>query len=915
MAQATEVGRPIVGREAELGALHSFLESAGAPRALVLAGEPGIGKTTLWEAGVAAARDRGLRVLAARGSGAETRLSFAALIDLLDGVGADELAGLPPPQLHALEVALLRADATAGAPPEAHAISIGFLNAVRALAARGPLLVAIDDLQWVDAASGDVLAFAARRLEAEPVSFLVARRPGAAPGVEQALERTALERLEMRSLSLGATRRLLSDQLGLSLPRHLLRRVFDSTLGNPLFVLEIGRSLAVHGLPAMGEDVPLPDAVDDLLGTRVAEQPRPVRRVLLALALQADLRVQQLVEISDAAAVEKGVDAGVLLLEGDRARPSHPLLAAAVRRRARAPERRELHVQLAAVVADAELRALHLALAARLPDEELAATAAAAAAGASARGAARDAVVLADHALRLTPPESAQRSARLLALAGYLEVAGERRRVTDLLTPEVESLSTHDRVLAWLRLSEGGAISSVYDSEAYLELAWPETEGDPTLRAYVLAKRACQIAASVRRIRETEAWALEALAASGDDAVLQRLALHGLGWAQALRGRPIDDVCERFRAASDAAFHITDSPDPVAGLRLLWRGHVDAAREVLTQFMILADARGEEVSYALQRMQVCDLELRAGEWEAAARLLDEWESADRKLLISATYERSRGLLAAGRGFPEEAERWAASAIAGAEPGGYNWQLLEGWRARGIAALLAREPGVAAGSLGAVWAHMERECVDELGAFPVAPDLVEALAELGELDEARRVADRLRGLAQEQEHPWGLASARRCDALVALLADGHSEAAVGDLAGAAEAYGALGLRFDRARSLLALGRALRRVRKWGAARESLEAAATAFDELGSPGWADQARSELSRVGGRRPSTSDELTPSERRVAELAVDGLANKEIASTLFVSVRTVEEHLKKTYAKLGIRSRTQLARHLTNGD
>jgi DNA-binding CsgD family transcriptional regulator len=266
-----------------------------------------------------------------------------------------------------------------------------------------------------------------------------------------------------------------------------------------------------------------------------------------------------------------------------------------------------------------------------------------------------------------------------------------------------------------------------------------------------------------------------------------------------------------------------------------------------------------------------------------------------------------------REIPDEADRWAGSAIAGAEPGGYNWQLLEAWRARGIAALVAREPARAAGSLGAAWAHMEREGVDEPGAFPVAPDLVEALAELGELDEARRVTERLRELAQEQEHPWGLTSAKRCDALLRLVADGYDADATAALAEAADEYGALGLRFDRPRSLLALGRVLRRLRKWGAARGALEQAAVGFDELGSPGWAERARSELARVGGRRRGATDELTPAERRVAELAADGLANKEIASSLFVSVRTVEQHLKHVYAKLGVRSRAQLARRLSD--
>jgi DNA-binding CsgD family transcriptional regulator len=371
-------------------------------------------------------------------------------------------------------------------------------------------------------------------------------------------------------------------------------------------------------------------------------------------------------------------------------------------------------------------------------------------------------------------------------------------------------------------------------------------------------------------------------------------------------------VCARFRASSDTATHITDSPEPVVGLRLLWRGELAEARPILVSFKDLADARGEEVSYALQRMNLCDLEVRSGNWDAAERLLEEWQSADRQLLIQATYLRSRAHVAAGRGDAAEAGRLADSAFAGAEPGEYRWQMLEALRARGLAALAGADPGRAAESLRAVWAHMERNAVEDPGVFPVAPDLVEALVALRELDEARTVTARLGALSEEQAHPWGRASTKRCDGLVRLAAGGDAETAAAQLTDAAEAYAALGLRFDRARSLLALGRAQRRLRKWALARRSLELAVEAFEELGSNGWAEQAREEGARVGGRRPKTDTGLSDTERRVAELAADGLANKEIAQRLFVSVRTVEVHLKHAYAKLGIRSRTQLARRLS---
>ena len=485
--------------------------------------------------------------------------------------------------------------------------------------------------------------------------------------------------------------------------------------------------------------------------------------------------------------------------------------------------------------------------------------------------------------------------------------------MTDLLVPDVHALEPRDRVRAWLRLAEGGSITTMHDTDDYLDLALAGSEGDRPLRAYVLAKKSHGIAASVRGVRAAEDWALEALpSAAKVGPELERLALHGLAWARALRGQPIDDVCERFRAASDAAAHIADSPEPVAGLRLLWRGQIEEARAVLNRFLALADARGEEVSYALQRLNVCDLELRAGNWDAAARLLDEWKSADRQLLITATYERSLALLACGRGHSDEAERLATSAYSSAEPAGYGWQELESLRARGTAALLDGRPDRAARSLRAAWEHTEREGVDEPGAFPIAPELVEALVELGELDEARTVIARLRRLAEEQEHPWGLATTKRCDALVRLTAGGYDAQTEADLAAAADAYGSLGLRFERPRTLLSLGRAQRRLRKWGAARDSLDLAAAEFDALGSPGWAEQARTELARVGGRRPRDEGGLTPTERRVAELAADGLANKEIAHALHVTVRTVEVHLKNAYAKLRIRSRTQLARRLS---
>jgi DNA-binding CsgD family transcriptional regulator len=310
---------------------------------------------------------------------------------------------------------------------------------------------------------------------------------------------------------------------------------------------------------------------------------------------------------------------------------------------------------------------------------------------------------------------------------------------------------------------------------------------------------------------------------------------------------------------------------------------------------------------------VCELELRAGAWDAAARLLDEWaESSDRDLLFWPMYERCRALLASGRGLADEAERWATEAIARAEATGCKWDKLEALRALGMAALLAHDPKRAAESLREVWEHTMCEGVDEPGVFPVAPELVEALVELGELDEARAVTERLHDLAERQQHPWGTVTASRCRAVVRLASGRDRAGAAAAMVLAAAEYERLGLPFDRARTLLSLGRAQRRVKQWGAARSSLEMATTMFEQLGSNGWAEQARLELDRVGARRPSPTGELTATERRVADLAAAGSSNKEIARALYVTVHTVEAHLSHTYAKLGVRSRGQLAGRLS---
>lgn len=863
----------MIGRDHELSQIREFLARGFAPTALVLRGEPGIGKTTLWEAGIALAEERGLRVLVARPCEVEAKLSFAGLIDLCERV---ELDALPAPQREALDVALLRR-APAGAPPEPQAIGLALRGA---LAAAAPVLVAIDDVQWLDPLSAEVLAFAARRLVDARVGFLVAQRSGDSSALERALARRSLSAVEVGPLSAGELRGVVAQRLGVELPVPTLQRITDATLGNPLFALEITR-----GLGQMGDELPVPKAVEELLGVRVAALPDEDRWLLLAVAFGADLDLGSLEAIGDG--VREALATGLLTADGVRVRAGHPLLAAVARASALPSERRAVHAVLAEVVPEPERRALHLALATEEPDEELSAYLDVMAARAAARGARPEAVALGEQALRLTDEAQDAWATRVLAFAGYLESAGERRRVRELLTPVLDRLPPGEsRVRAWLLLSESG-VETRWDHADHIERALEAAGPDLELRRRVLALKALStVAEGVERIPEAIVWALESLPEPD--------ALRALGWARALRGLEIDGVCEQFDATVGPGAHLIDSPLPLAALRRSWRGEIESAREETARYLQVAAERSEGVGYAWLRLNLTEIELRAGAWDAAERLLDEWEASDEgEFLITPTYQRCRALLAVGRGDPEGARAWAQPALEEAERRGYTWQILEANRALGLAALLAHDLAGAAEHLRFVHRHCEREGVEEPGAFPVAADLLEVLGELGGAEEE---ATAIRAGLARHAHPWGAATLAR----------------TGGDPRAAAALTRLGLHFDAARTQLAHGRAARRARRWRAAREALTGAAAAFDALGSPGWAEQARAELARVGGRKPrADATELTQTEDQVARLAASGQTNKEIAQALFVTTHTVEAHLSNVYAKLGVRSRTELAARL----
>lgn len=893
----------IVGRESALAVLERFLQTSGEPSVHVLTGPPGIGKTALWESALAG-MGSAATTLRARASEAEAQLSFAGLTDLLAGIDPRLLAALPAPQQYAIEVALHRRTPDAG-PPEDLAVSLGFLAALTLLADRRPVVVAIDDVQWLDRATADVLAFAIRRLldTPLPVRFLLAQRSGTDARLLRATTADRRAELPIEPLSVGAVRSILFERLGLTLTRRTLHRLCETARGNPLFALELGRAIIERGTG--DEELALPVNVEELVGTRISRLPDEQQHVLVAVAICSALHPAELEAAVGSDVVEAAVAAGLITVERDTVRVDHPLLAAAALASATHSRRREVSGTLAAVVTNEQLHARLLAGAATEPSETVAATIAAAAEGAERRGAFDDAVELTGHAFRLTPAESDARPRRLLLYGRLLAVSGRPAEAIELLTSQLETLPS-GRMRAEALIGLASEVTDPVEVRAFLERARSECPEDAGMRAAATAVLALRVAViELRDVAGSEARLVAELphaAATGPE-LAEEFAINLL-WINALRGYSVDEAFVRFpELRRDATVPLQEMID---AQRLIWRGEIAKAREQMARLI----ARSELGTrfYALNRLYLCELELRCGHWDAAERLLAEWAESSDDEFVWPMYERCQAHLAAGRGNAVETERWVAETLARAAITDEGWNRLAATHARGLGALAAGVTDAAITSLREVWEHTQSEGIDEPGVFPAAPDLVEALCDARGLGEARLVAKRLAELAERFEHPWARLATRRAHELIR-LAEGDAEAT--GLATLAADYAAAGLEFDSARCLLAAGRAERRRRRWASARDLLERAVTAFDELGSAGWAEQARSELSRVGARKPSPKGDLTPTEARTAALAAQGLANKEIAAALHVTVHTVEVHLSRTYAKLGVRSRGQLAAHL----
>ena len=429
----------VVGRERELSLAGGFLDSAGERfAALLLEGEAGIGKTTVWREVIRRAQERAFLVLSCRPAETEAKLSLSAVADLLEPVSEAAFGVLAEPQRRALDVALLRAD-----PGDAVADQRTVATAVRSLltelASETPVLVAVDDVQWLDSASAATLEFVLRRLRAERIGFLASRRLSepAALKVDELIEPEVLARATMGPISLAGLHHLLKDRLASPPSRSVLVRIHEASAGNPLFALEIGRLLDDVGVPAAGEPLPVPSDVQELVKTRIARLPPPTREVLLTAAA-LDVPREDAVRVALGRPIDGDLEPAaereqIAQCERGLVTFGHPLFAAAILSSATTSERRRIHRGLAEIVEGSEKRARHLALSVEGRDETTAIIVHSAARDALFRGAPAAAAELVELALRLGEPESEAQRGRILDLADYLSAAGETGRAREVL--------------------------------------------------------------------------------------------------------------------------------------------------------------------------------------------------------------------------------------------------------------------------------------------------------------------------------------------------------------------------------------------------------------------------------------------------------------------------------------------------
>ncbi len=897
----------LIGRSEHCVEIDALLEDARAGRSgtLLLRGEAGIGKTSLLD--YAAGRAEDMLVLRATGVEVESGVAFAALLEIARPL-LPFLAQIPERQAGALRSALAMGPAEAG---DRFTTGAAMLSLLAEAAEEQPLLVLVDDAQWVDEPSLDAILFAARRLDVDRVAVLVATRTSEGRTVEA----RGLSELHVEGLNRDGVVELLAHATDTPVADRVVEPLLDATGGNPLALVELTRTLTasqLKGVEALEHPLPTAGSIEASYARRIAELGDAVRRALLVAAVSETDRVDLIAAALAAAGVDASAlagaeDARLVTLRSGRLTFRHPLVRSAVFHDAAPSERRAAHATVAEVLQAeglVEAAAWHLGAATLGADERVAAALEHAAAGAAGRSGFAVAARGFERSAALTP-NPATRSRRFFAAADNAWLAGDKERAQRLLEQALEGCRD-PRLRADIQHLRGHILNRSGQPPLARQLLVDEARLvapiDPEKAAFMLAE-AAEAAIFVADFREAAAIATEASKLPGAD----RIPLVPLVVSVVLnlgeRDRGVTELRNALRMFEEVA-----ATDPRAqGWALnvpAWLDDLPGTVAAATAVAELARSQGAiaELPYPLGYLAQAQLAL--GRWpvaygsaEQAVRVcLETGHTTDLVYCLSvlAQIEAGRGEEERCRAHVEEA--LAASSALRAFP-------------TFVLGFLALSLGDAAAAIRDL-APVVRLDLTHSQNHPILAtfDLIEAYVRSGDVEAAAAA------LAVVEEttatRPWDAAGRRRCHGLIDANDEGRAS-----LAEATEMFEQLGMRFEVARTRLYLGGRLRREGLRREAREHLRSALDVFDDLGAAPWADQARAELRASGEtvrRREAARDELTPQELQVALLACDGKTNRDIGLALFLSPKTIEAHLGRVYRKLGIHSRVELVRHFS---
>jgi DNA-binding CsgD family transcriptional regulator/tetratricopeptide (TPR) repeat protein len=910
----------LFGRERESARIDEVLDAARARRsgALVVRGEAGIGKSALLDAAVERAED--MRVLRALGVQSEVDIAFSGLHELVRPA-LSSIDAIPDGQAVALRSALaLAADTVA----ERLAVFGGALSLLAAVAEEQPLLCVIDDAHWLDEASAAAMTFVARRLDADGIAMLFGvREPEirtfTAPGVPE---------LRLKGLDRGAARQLLATRLPPGAGSLVAEQLIEMSRGNPLALIELPSDLTPTQLAGEGpldEPVYAGTAVERGFLRRLAQLPGSTRRALLVVAasevgeLRTLSRALAVLEL-DSQSLDPAEQAGLVTLTSS-VDFCHPLARSAIYGAAEAIDRREAHRALA-VAADAageaDRHAWHLAGAAHGPDEEIASALVGAAESARHRGGVWSEAKALERAARLTPEP--QLRARRLARAGDAAYRAGRPELADALLAEavegeleLHELARAQARRAYIRLERGeldDALELMIGGANELEAA------DPRAAATLLTNAASAADHHRLDIPWSLALAERAWRLAGEGAIDDPELCHIVSYQRLSAGRVGDAMELTWRCAE----LIENEPEgrvviADAAATLLYAGEHAPARRLHERAVAANRGAGAlgDLGYTLHSYAQVD--------RYDGRLQSAYDHALEAVQIVAELGTPQtldaclaqlALIEAVLGRESDSRDHGERALESALRLGDRKNEVRARSALGMLALVNGDAEAAVAQLAPAVAALEAGGVGNPNQFRIHPDLVEAYARLGRIDEAKPVAASLERQARATGIPWTLGAAMRCRALV-VDADAAAEAGFQEALRCHERVGV----FERARTELCFGEWLRRRGQRRNSRMHLGAALEAFEGCGATPWAERARTELRASGltlrRRQPAAQEQLTPQELQIARLVAEGKTNRDVAATLFVTPKTVEFHLTRVYRKLEIHSRSELVRRMAD--